>query len=228
MSEVEENVEENAPVICPVDPKGNFIILDQIALNRAAQMCIKTQLAPPHLVDQGGVAAVAAALLMCKQFNLPQKAMGQMSFIKGRLTVYGSLYTALAQRHSQYGEHEIFFVDNNIEKICVENKNLKEEAWACVIRVKRKDSSIWNEYFFSLDDAAVAGLTANLKPSSPWRKYIKDMLYHKCKYRAFSKEYASVLEGIDYHEDVIESLEGFKDVTPRDGGTAQLINEDLG
>jgi len=191
-----------------VDEKGIFTFTNQMELSDAAAMMIRTQLAPKHLRDEGKE-AVAAALILCKQFNLPQKSMGQMAFIKGKITCFGSLVTALAERHPSYGDKREFCVDENGEEICSKNKNLRAPIWAYVVQIKKKGSKVWNEYFFSVDDAKTAGLSGDT-----WNKYKRDMLGHKARSRALRAEYASALEGIDYHEDVLEAFT-MKDVTPK-------------
>jgi len=155
-----------------------------------------------------------AALLLCRQFNLPQKSMSQMCFINGRLTCYGSLVMALAERHPQFGSKREFFVNQDFKEISVKNQNLKDVPWAAVIRIKKKDADFWNEYFFSVDDAELAGLVhEKLRTDAPWLKYVKDMLKHKTRKRALDAEYASALEGIEYEEDIREII----DVTPKRG-----------
>jgi len=191
-----------------VDDKGIFTFTNQIELADAATMMIRTQLAPKHLRDEGKE-AVAAALILCKQFNLPQKSMGQMAFIKGKITCFGSLVTALAERHPRYGDKKEFCVAADGKKISSDNENLSAPVWAYVVQIRKKDSDVWNEYFFSVDDAKAAGLS-----SDTWNKYKRDMLGHKARSRAFRAEYASALEGIDYHEDVLEAFT-MKDVTPK-------------
>lgn len=213
----EPKVEEVKPapkteIMLAIDESGNYQFENQKTLGRVADMCIVEMIAPPHLIKEGR-AAVSAALQMCKQFRLPQKAMGQMGFVKGRLTAYGSLYTALAQRHPDWRKQRIFYVTEAGEKICFENKNLKEEVYACVMRIYDKEGDDYNEYYFTKDDAEDAGLISN-KEGSAWKNYFKDMLYHKTKARAYSREYASALEGVVMHEDVAEAYE-MKDVSPR-------------
>lgn len=198
-----------------ITERGLFDFKDHIELGNAASMMIKIKEAPDHLAKEGRE-AVAAALLFCKQFNLPQKAMNQMAFIKGKLSAFGSLVTAIAEKHPLYGSKREFFVDENCDEICVSNKNLKANVFAAVVQIRKKNDEHWTEYTFSVEDAARAEL---LEPTrrdgtiildSPWIKYRKDMLMHKARKRALQSEYASALEGIDYYEDARD----IRDVTP--------------
>ena len=223
---------ETKEVVIRVGDSGNFEFDNQIELSRAAQLAIDLSLVPQKLIDAGGKKAAAAALVMCKQFGLPMKAMNEMGWIEGNLTVYGSLYWALCERHPEYGEHEMFWLDKDQNRICSDNKNLNAEVWAAVIKVKKKGATIWNEYFFTLDEAKTAELYPPMKnewvnkqktgkkienTNSPWWKYIKDMLMHKVKKRMGDANYSSALNGVIYHEDALEHLTGGddpKDVTP--------------
>lgn len=199
--------------IVKINEKGLFDFRDHVELGHAALMLIQTKHAPDHLSREGKL-AVASALILCKQFGLPQKAMNQMAFIKGKLTCYGSLVTALAERHPEYGAKREYFVDENCDEICVKNKNLKAEVFAAVVEIKKKSDNHWTQYFFSIEDAQTAGLiTNNTKADSGWKKYFKDMLMHKARKRALQSEYASALEGIEYHEDVA-TIDTARDVTP--------------
>lgn len=187
-----------------VGSSGLLLFNNNEELKLAANFAMQTDLAPKQIKDKG-LAAVCAALLACKQYNLPQKAMGQMGYINGKITFYGSLYTAIAERHPDYGERKVFFVDVDSKKICFANQNLSADVFGCVIQAKRKSDVEFNEFFFTMNDAENAGLYDSKKSSGhlPWYKYTKDMLYHKTNKRCQDALYASALEGINYHEDLI-------------------------
>jgi hypothetical protein len=220
--EPQDSVEsiEKTKVIVNIGEQGALNFKDQTELGSAARLMIKMNMAPTHLREQG-LEAVMSALLFVKQFNLPVSAMNELGYVKGKLTAFGSLFTALAERHEQYGEKEEFFITREGERISADNKNLATAIpWAHVMRIKRKDSQVWNEYFFSVDDAEKAGLlTKNTKPDAGWVKYTKDLLYHKTKARGLKSNYASALNGLEYHEDLMMGNE--KDVTP----SSKTLNE---
>lgn len=219
--------ENSSNVIVKIDESGNYVFNSQLDLGRAALLCMQKAIAPPDLIAKGQT-AVAAALVMCKQFNLPQQAMNEMAFVNGRIQVHSKLYTALAQRHPLYGEDEIFEITEKQERRCVDNKNLHEPTWGVVIRVRKKGSNFLNEYVFTMDDAERAGLLDPRKRDgsknndSAWLKYTRDMLYHKCKFRAYGREYASSLEGIEMFEDRYEPTT--RDVTPKPEETSQGLS----
>lgn len=213
----EEVAEETKEIVVVPVVEGQLMFDSHLALANAAAIAIQTKLAPPGLIKEGK-AAVMAALLACKQFNLPQKSMNQMAYVKDRLTFYGYLVQGIAEKHPNYGEKREYLLDGDQEMICVQNKNLDKPVWAAVVEIRHKDSQIWNQYFFTKDEAE----KANLFKNSVWTSYTKDMLLHKVRKRALSAEYASALEGIDYHEDVVEALS----VSPTRGsdGNASALN----
>jgi len=219
--------EKPAEVLVPISSEGIMAFNNQKELFQAAALAIKIKKAPDHLISQG-VEAVMAALMMCKQLNLPDRSMSKMAFIKGKLTAFGSLVTALAERHDQYGERQDFFLDKDQNVICMDNKNLNAPVWAAVVRTKKKDGTVWNEYFFTLDEAKQAGLkTDSTKSDSGWLKYTKDLLFHKANKRMVDANYASAVEGLDYYEDIVydEDLKKMRDVTSVEDLNAELCQK---
>lgn len=201
--------EVKAEVLVKIDKSGVFNFNNQIELSTAAKFAIQVKLAPEHLRKEG-VEAVAAALTLCRQFKLPMSAMNEMAYVKGKIVCYGSLITALAERHPEYGEIKVQYVDEKQDIICLANKNLNAQVWACVVSIKKKNSSEWVEFYFTYDEAKQAGLTSN----NTYQKYLKDMLWHKCKMRAFRTCYSSALNGIEDYESLKYEVLAEKDVTP--------------
>jgi len=154
---VAEVQQKQPAVLARISEKGLFEFTNQEELGVAARMMIQIKQAPDHLSKEGAK-AVAAAMLLCKQYSLPQKAMNQMAFIKGKLTCYGSLVTALAERHPNYGEKREFFVDENIEEISVKNKNLKNEVYAAVVQIRKKTTRVGQNTFSLLKTLALPDL----------------------------------------------------------------------
>ena len=214
-----------------IDPQGHLNFTNQVQLKNAAEIMIKMKMAPEHLSKEG-FHVVAAAMVLCKQYNVPQKCMNEMAWIKGKITPYGTVFSGLAERHKYFGEKEEFYIDENQDQICVKNKNLKNPVWAHVIRIKKKGATKWNEYVFSMDDARTAGLLNPTKRDgsknldSPWIKYIKDMLMHKNKTRAYKQNYASAVEGLDCYEDIVDSVDQLRDVSTHEQVDVQLENAD--
>lgn len=218
-------------VIVPIGEDSRFVYKNQDELRLAARWAMVQKLAPKQLVDEG-VEAVMTAIAMCHERNLPYSAMQKMFYYKGNITVYGTLFMAMAENHPQYGEKVEFWIDKEYKKVCLENKNFGEE-WAAVVGVKRKDWQDFTYTHFTIEEAKLAQLYPATKwdketrqkvnsPDSPWNKYTKDMLMWKARVRAYKACYAESFEGLECYEDVKEALES-RDVTPRD--TAKLLNE---
>lgn len=219
-SEVPPAAPKSNVILVGIGDKGEFDFKNQIELSQSARFSMQMKLVPDHLSKEG-VTAVMAAMVFCKQFNLPAKAMNQMAFIKGKLTQFGSLVTGIAETHPAFGEKEEFWIDSEGNRICSDNKNLTARSFAAVCRVKPKTTTVWSEYTFTMNDADQAGLYPPTKwnyvdrqrvgkipdEDSPWLKYTKDMLMHKARARALNANYASVLNGVQYHEDVREVFE---------------------
>lgn len=201
----EVNEEPKNQIMVPIDKDGVMGFSNQVELGSAARFAITMQLAPDHLRKNkdgsANIVGVMAALMMCKQRNLPMSAMNDMAFIKGKLQCYGKLTTAFCETHPEYGEHITYFINEKQDIICLDNKNLKDVPWACVVRARKKNQTDWREFVFSVDDAEQAGLlTKNTKPDSGWIKYLKDLLYNKVKNRFQGEFYASSLVGVNHYD----------------------------
>lgn len=191
------------PVEIMFDDQGCVIFHNHIELNNAVRWMLKQTkgTVPQHLVE-AGPEAVTAGLLWCSQSNLPPSVLNECGWIKGRLTQYASLVSLLAERHPLWGDREVHFLDRAMEPILMANKNLDQPVWAAVVRIRKLHSEIWNEYFFTIDEAKTAGIY-----KGNWLTYPKDMLFHKANARALRTEFASALKGIVYHEDLKEVFE---------------------
>ncbi|HAB99716.1 MAG TPA: hypothetical protein DCE71_07845 [Parachlamydiales bacterium] len=143
-------------------------------------------------------AQAIGAWLYCKTLGVPPlQAWGQVACIHGKYTCFGSMFTALAKRDPDFGHDEVFFLNENMEKICFDNKNLKDPAWACVVRTQKKGSPFVNEFIFSMEDAQRAGIVRNV-----WKSYPKDMLYWKAIARSYKANYPAALNGVQMTEDL--------------------------
>ena len=63
---------------------------------------------------------------------------------------------ALVQKSGLLEDKEYFFLNDKGEKICYENKNLKDKKDICVVRLKRKGQD-WYEYFLSSEELRESG-----------------------------------------------------------------------
>ncbi len=217
---------EEAPVknevVLGYNEKGVAKFEDHNQLSQVAALYMQTKLAPDHLIKEGK-GAVMSAIAMCRQYQIPDTCMNEMCYIKGKLTTYGKLVTALAERHPEYGDRRDFFITKEGDEICTKNKNIATgKPYCAVIQIKKKGSEVWNEYTFSIDDAIKAKLLNDKEVSTKekwqeatWTKYVKDMMWNKANARALGANYASALKGVNYHEDLKEVFENIRDVSPK-------------
>lgn len=167
--------------------------INQLAVSVKAYR--KAGIIPKHLETD---AMAIGAILFCKQLGIPPLiGIGQVACIHGKFAAFGSLFTSLAQRDPNFGDDEIFYLDESQERISAENKNLNKPAWACVVRTQKNGSQFINEFFFSMDDAKEAGIIRNV-----WTKYPKDMLRWKALSRAYRSTYPAALNGLMMAEDL--------------------------
>lgn len=211
------NTDNAKSILVKFNPDGLVSFSDQTELANAAKTLIMMNLAPDHLKKEG-FQAVMAALTLCRQHNLPYSSLNEIASIKGKLGVYGSLLTALAQRDPNYGEIKVMYADKDMNVISLANKNLNAEVYACVIHYKKKTDSDFHEYYFTKDEAQKAGLLGN----QTYTKYLKDMLYHKAKIRLLKTEHPMFLNGVESAE-LLQYEAQVKDVSP-----VENLNKRLG
>lgn len=193
-----------------ISSEGELQANTDVALVKAVQRYRKMGLVPKQFESD---AQAAGAILFAKQLGLnPLQAWGEIACVHGKYTVFGSLFRAIARRSENFGEDEVFFLDKDQKKICFENINLNSEVWACVVRTKVKNSSVWNEHFFTVDEARTAGI---IRPGSAWVKYLKDMLLAKAFARSYRQSYPEALNGVLCYEDMKSDWGEDKDVTPK-------------
>lgn len=159
------------------------------------------------------VAAGAWLFALQNGFENPLTVWGEIAEIHGKFSFYGTLFRGIAKRSPEFGEDEIFFLDEKQERICADNKNLdkSEKPWAAVVRTKKKGGTIWNEFSFTIDEARKADLypakrrDGSINNDSPWEKYQKDMLLHKAIARSYKLNYSDALSGVQMYEDLISN-----------------------
>lgn len=178
-----------------ISDAGELFASTDVELIKAVGRYRKMGLVPQQLDND---AKAAGAILYAKQLGFnPLSVWGQIACIHGKFCCFGSLFTSLAKRDPEFGEDQVFFLDIEQKQICMENKNLDKDVWACVVRTRKKGSQVWNEFFFTVDDAKAAGIFRNV-----WTKYTKDMLFYKSIARAYRAMYPLALQGVMMAEDL--------------------------
>lgn len=191
------------PVEVLFDDDGHFVWHNHKDLRNAAVLATTQHKGTiPQVFIDAGQEAVQAALIFLKQHHMPYSFLNKCAWFKGRLTVYSYGVNALAEKSHRWNGYKVFYLDAKQENICMANKNLHEPVWAVVVQIKPKGQEYWNEYFFTIEDAKRAGIYAG-----NWLKYPRDMLFHKANSRGLNTEFSAALQGVIYHEDMVEALE---------------------
>jgi hypothetical protein len=201
--------EVKAPALIRIDEKTQQLVAkDNSELMRLIRTFMKGTAFPKTLDTEEKVIAawqVAASLKIP-----PMVAMQNMAVIHGSVCIWGQLPKALAEATGEIEKWTQFYVDKDQKKISFDNQNLNAEVWACVVQVKRKGRD-QNEYFFSVEDAAKAGL---LNKSGPWKDHRKVMLARRTSGMAVKFEFPDALMGVSVAEYDLHTAPDLKDVTP--------------
>ena len=160
--------------------------------------------------------------LMGKRWQL---CLNNIADIKGQMTIFGELPGALAEQTKEVEEKEVYCLDKDFKKICIENQNLDANPYAGVCLIKRKHRAK-KEFTYTINEAIHAGQYPATKydkgsrqqvpnPDSPWMKFTKVMLMRKAMSLAVKFEFADALVGVPVAEYDFDSAPDLvKDVTP--------------
>lgn len=132
----------------------------------------------------------------------PILAVRLMYVVNGRPCLYGEGPLSLCQRSGLVEKIEEFYLNEKMDRISVENKNLKDAAFASVTRIWRKGDSLPQEDFFTLEDLARAGVNLGKdgKKKDVWDKWERLMLRYKARTMALRSKFADVIAGIPIAE----------------------------
>lgn len=171
-------------------------------------------------------------------YNLSQSLMGSrwqlclnnVAAVHGQMMIFGELPGALAEQTKEVVEKHVYAIDQNHNKICVENKNLDAQPYAgvCIIQRKGREKK---EFTYTIEEAKNAGqypATKNIwengkcigkevNPDSPWMKFTKVMLLRKAMNLAIKFEFADAMVGVpvaEYDADSAPDLVEEREVAP--------------
>lgn len=181
--------EEKKPVEMSLSETGTF------ALNSIdSQLAYASSLMSKGLISETykNPSQVVLAIQQCKVMGIdPIVGLRQSYVIGGKPAFFGDLPLAVVQKSGYLEMIEEFFVDDKLEKICFDNKNITSNVYAAFCRVKRFGDSSVLESFFTVDEAAKAGLFKN----QTWNKYTKDLLMYRTRGRALRAKFPDCLAG---------------------------------
>lgn len=182
-------VEENKQIVSDDCLKAEF---------REAKMMIQSGLLPSRFKTEQ---QVMTAYRFAKETGLqPLTAMRQMAVINGTPSFYGDLPLSIVLNSGKLEYIDEYLITQDYKKITLENKNLHEEPWASVCKVKRKGDNEVCERFFSVKDAEKAGLFRN----PVWKTYLSRMLTYRARSQALKDKFSDCLNGVaiaeyDFH-----------------------------
>lgn len=143
---------------------------------------------------------VVMAIQMAKVMGVePLIALKQSYVIQGKVAFFGDLPLAVCLKSGLVEFFDEFFLDAEMNKICASNKNLKSKVYAAVCQTRRKGDSALYESFYTLDEAAIAGLMKNQN----YTKNPKDMILYRARTRCLKGKYADLLNGVETQEIII-------------------------
>ena len=181
--------EEKKPVEMSLSETGTF------ALNSIdSQLAYATSLMSKGLISSTFKTPghVVLAIQQCKVMGIdPIVGLSQCYVINGKVCFFGDLPLSVVQKSGYLEMIEEFFVDDKLERICFENKNIKSNVYGAFCRVKRFGDLSVLESYFTMDEAAHAGLFKN----QTWNKYSKDMLMYRTRGRALRAKFPDCLAG---------------------------------
>lgn len=196
---------------------------DHTQLARFVDQMIKAKSLPRHLTNRE---QVITCWNYAAQLGLPpQPSLRNIAMIEGTPSLFGDLPLALVQRHQDFVYYEEFNIDEEMQRISFENKNLKTKPWGGVVRLQRRGMKEPQSFSFTLQDAECAGLLRRAKENMPWQAYQPVMLIRRARIMAIRALFADALTGASIAEDFGYAPD-LKDVTPVNSvDKAALINE---
>lgn len=129
-------------------------------------------------------------------------AVKMMYVVNGKPCLFGEGPLSLVQRTGLVNSMEEYFVDENIQRISVENKNLKAPVFASITRIGRRNDSLMQEDFFSLEDLERSGIDRGYqgKRKDVWDKWERIMMRYKARSMALRSKFADLIAGIPIAE----------------------------
>lgn len=161
--------------------------------SRFAKMLIDKRLISETFKDPS---QVILAIQTCKALNLsPIIGLKMMYVVGGKAALYGDGPLSLIQSSGQLESIEEFYFNEKFEKICFDNKNLKDEVYGACCRMKRKGDPVIYETTFTKEDRKKAMLN-----SPVWGKYERDMMKYRARGANSKAKFPDILNGLEIAE----------------------------
>ena len=179
---------------------------------KMAQVMIKERCGPDSFdTPQKMFMALTTALGLGYTLEQSQSVIGNMYFIKNRLSLFGDLPLAIVKKSGLLEYIDEHMIDKEYTKICLENKNIDAEPIAAVCIIKRKGMEK-KEFVVTKNDLKTAGINVDkngvfsFQNSKTWPRYPKIHWKYRARSMAIKSEFSDVTMGnaiyeYDHHQD---------------------------
>lgn len=161
-----------------------------------------------------------------------QLAINHMAPIKGKLSIYGELPGAIAEATGEVETKKVFVIDEHLNRICIENKNLDAKPYAGICQIKRKGREL-EEFTYTLKQAENAGQypakrrDGSINLDSPWMKFTGVMLMRKAMALALKMIFPDALLGVPIAEYDYDEAPDLVDVSSSGERTVTAIADEV-
>lgn len=174
-------------------------------------------------IEQAQVAWTwAGSLYPGKELTLLQN----MAIINGKASLWGEAPKALAFEKKLIEYCQPYLYDEDYKELKPENKNCDSPFLGAACKIKRT-GGVETTYHFTIEDAKKARLwekrSANGK-ETPWITYPKVMMMRRVQGMALKFECSDLFLGMAIAEYDFNEAPDIKDVTPKTGSAAHLLN----
>jgi len=198
-----------SPQSMAVDPKTQLIVArDNAEVVRLIKVWTRGASIPKTLDTED---KLILAWQTAASLNVPPAiAIQNMAIINGTLSIWGQLPMGLARATKEVTDFELITINDKQEEINLKYKNLDTEVWGAVVNLRRGGGSR-NQYYFTMKDAARAGLD---KKRGPWQEYRQTMICRRTIGWSVKVDFPDALMGLSVAEYDLNELPDLKDVSP--------------
>ncbi len=192
--------------LVPLDDDGMFKPKSLQEQMHCAEMLLKSGMFPSFDTPKAGAPALLQVIQACLQLHLPiAMATGFFYYVKGKVTLYGDGPLLIVQRKSNTIEWiDEFYIDKNSLRICLANKNIGSKVFGAVCLFKKHGDEKVSETYFTLDDAATAGLIGGFI----WKSYYRLMMKYKARTEGLKNKFPEYMQGLEIAEYTHNALPG--------------------
>jgi len=188
---------------------------------RLAQYYVRGKMIPAHYETPE---QVLTGMQFARELGLkPLTALKNIAVINGTPSLWGDLPLALVRGSGFLEDIDEYFLNEKLERI--EIKNLRDDVFAAVCRVKRKGDSRARDFTWTKDDTN----RAKLSGKGVWVQYKPIMMKRKARALALKDVFPDVIAGVaiaEYDYNVMpEGASSMKVEMNRDKEEVQSLNE---